>query len=233
MPTASFNLIVKRLIAGAALLFLMGLLLACQDSSPPATASTPSNPTPATNKQQVADGAATSYSGAHDSADCEMISGWAWDRMRPEEAIKVDIYDGNVLLVTVAADQLRQDLNEAQMGNDLHGFEYALPENLKDGKPHLIQVTIAGTDLSLRGTPKPIICQRARADIAANPLSGGLLSRRVILPSAVICVLLLFSAYYIQQQGRQWTHSISALGPVLSQYRWPLSGPHQPLFPQR
>jgi len=103
-------------------------------------------------------GATPAYQGAHGRSDCTGIFGWAWDRSRPDEPVDVDIYDGDALLATVAANQFHQSLLEAGKGNGKHIFVYALPARLKDGRPHIIRVKIAGTGIELKNTPKTIVC---------------------------------------------------------------------------
>jgi hypothetical protein len=98
----------------------------------------------------------TPAEGYHESADAVRITGWAWDRSRPDTPIKVDIYDGDRLLGTVTADQFRKDLVKAGKGNGKHGFLYATPSHVKDGRQHVIRVKIAGTDIELNKTRKVI-----------------------------------------------------------------------------
>jgi hypothetical protein len=103
-------------------------------------------------------GAAPAYQGAHGRSDGTGIYGWAWDRSRPDEPVDVDIYDGDALLATVTANHFHQSLLEAGKGNGKHIFFYALPARLKDGRPHIIRVKIAGTSIELKNTPKMVVC---------------------------------------------------------------------------
>lgn len=101
------------------------------------------------------------YEGSHDLARCDAIAGWAWNPQQPDTPIAVSIYADETLLVTVTANQLRQDLLDAQMGNGHYGFTSALPAWLKDGNPHQIRVIVAGSDFDLGSTPKVISCAPA------------------------------------------------------------------------
>jgi hypothetical protein len=107
------------------------------------------------------------YQGNHDVADCQMIAGWAWDRNQPNAAINVDIYDGTALIATVSANQFRQDLVNAGMGNGIHGFGFTTPASLKNGQSHSIRVRFAGTTTDLSNSPKTISCG------SATPIYGG------------------------------------------------------------
>jgi hypothetical protein len=98
------------------------------------------------------------YEGWVDSADCNTISGWAWDKNQPNTPISVDIYNGSTKLATVTANIFRQDLVNAGKGNGYHGFSYATPSSLKDGNAHSIYVKYGGTSTNLSGSPKSIAC---------------------------------------------------------------------------
>jgi len=110
---------------------------------------TPAAPPPA---------APPAYEGYHDITNCNGIMGWAWDKNRPDDPVEVDIYDGEILLATVTANNFRQDLVNAGIGNGQHGFTYPVPPGLKDGKPHSIRMRFAGTKNDLNNTPKDITC---------------------------------------------------------------------------
>lgn len=78
---------------------------------------------------------------------------------RPNEPIKVEIYDGDTLLGTVTADALREDLVINKKGNGRHGVFYPTPPQLKDGKPHVIRMKFAGTNVELTNGPKELNCK--------------------------------------------------------------------------
>lgn len=101
------------------------------------------------------------YQGSHDTGDCETISGWAWDANNPSAMISVDIYNGPTLIATVVADQFRQDLLDAGIGNGFHAFVLPTPDSLKDGRSYSISVGFGGTAIGLPGTPKIINCSAA------------------------------------------------------------------------
>jgi hypothetical protein len=98
------------------------------------------------------------YDGHKDELTCSHCVGWAWDKNHPERAQKIEIYDGEKLLAVITADRLRQDLRDAGFGTGKYGFLFPLPRSLKDGKPHLISLKIAGTDFELKSSPQEITC---------------------------------------------------------------------------
>src|SRR5437867_7848324 len=68
-----------------ALIFLLSLMLqACSGSQP--SSGNPSAPTPP-----------PAYDGYVDEVTCVSIIAWGYDSRRPNEPIKIDIYDGNSL----------------------------------------------------------------------------------------------------------------------------------------
>jgi hypothetical protein len=95
----------------------------------------------------------TQYEGSLDGATVNSISGWAWKISAPNEAVEVEIYDGNSLIGTAKADRLREDLTKARKGNGRHAFDFATPASLKDGTSHSISARVAGTDFQLREQP--------------------------------------------------------------------------------
>jgi membrane protein involved in D-alanine export len=98
------------------------------------------------------------FEGSHDSADCERMSGWAWDAAQPDSPVNVDVYDDRTLLGTVAAAEFRESLRDAGYGNGEHGFVYLIPPALKDGRLHSLSVRIAGSNITLRHTPQVVTC---------------------------------------------------------------------------
>jgi len=101
--------------------------------------------------------------GTLEVAQCTMIGGWAWDRQQPDVPVKVDIYEGEIRLATVAAYWYRRDLAEAGIGSGRHGYLYTPPARLKDGRAHVIRARIADTDSDLGGAPRPFVCSDAQA----------------------------------------------------------------------
>jgi len=58
--------------------------------------------------------------GRIDAVENRKIYGWAWDRMRPEDQLKVEIKLGDRIVATGVADQTREDLAAGGIGN--HAF---------------------------------------------------------------------------------------------------------------
>lgn len=115
---------------------------------------------------------ASADQGYHDGDGCQYISGWAWDSNQLNPPIDVDLYNGASLLAPrVPADQFRQDLLNAGIGNGDHAFTYAVPTSLRDGQPHLIRATLAGTQTNLAWTPRWITCGGAHSPYHGNPSS--------------------------------------------------------------
>jgi membrane protein involved in D-alanine export len=96
--------------------------------------------------------------GIVERADCEEVSGWVWDKHQPDAEVSVDLSDGNQYLMTVVANQFRQDLVDAGYGNGRHAFRFATPPQLKDGHSHVIHVRVAGTRTGLAKMPRTIVC---------------------------------------------------------------------------
>ncbi len=94
---------------------------------------------------------------------CARIDGWAWDQQQPDTPIKVEIYDGETLLVTVIANRMRSDLVEARKGNGRHAFLIKTPALLKDGATHQIHARIAERGIELEKSPQSLQCTDAQS----------------------------------------------------------------------
>jgi RHS repeat-associated protein len=161
--------------------------------------------------------ASAAYGGWLDGADCNVITGWAWDGNQPNTAINVEIYDGSTLIAAAAANQFRQDLLNAGIGNGYHGFSIATPASLKNGVAHTIHVKCAGTTTELSGSPKSVSCGGYTYDAAGNVTNDGVHSYTYDAENRVVSVDAGATAQYRYDQqnrriskivGSSWTHYI-------------------------
>ena len=106
---------------------------------------------------QAKPAAAPHFEGSLDIVEAGFVRGWAWDVTQPNTTVKVDIYDGATLLVTIAASDFREDLKGANKGDGKHAFNYALAAALRDGQSHTISVRFAGSSSELAGSPKSLV----------------------------------------------------------------------------
>lgn len=147
-----------RSIATFGLVVALGLFTAgCSEQAPKAADAPPASPQAAS----PASPQAGAYEGFLDEVSCDVVRGWAWDPSRPDAPLTVELYDGNRLLTTIAADQLRPDLVDLGKGNGKHMFREAAPKEFKDGKPHSVRAVIKGTTHELKpsaGTAATVTC---------------------------------------------------------------------------
>jgi hypothetical protein len=108
------------------------------------------------------------YFGHLDHADCDKITGWAWNCEKPDTAIEIELFDGEKQFAIVTADQYRHDLTQGGMGNGRHAFSYPTPASLKDGKPHTIRAVCAQTDVELQKSPRTLNCPSEASTGAAG-----------------------------------------------------------------
>src|SRR6058998_4181276 len=94
-----------------------------------------------------------------EQADCHEISGWVWDKYKPKAPVSVELWDGKQYLMTISANQFRQDLADAGYGNGRHSFRFGTPPQLKDGHSHLIRLRVADRGIDLTTTQRVIVCR--------------------------------------------------------------------------
>ncbi len=105
--------------------------------------------------------APTNPTGFVDYSGCDVISGWAADRDRLNQAISVDLMEGSAVLTTVVANYNRPDVGTYLGDNGLHGFAIPLPAGLKNGAQRIIQLRYTGTNRFLGNSPRTIQCAAA------------------------------------------------------------------------
>ncbi len=128
-----------RLWFGLLVLFLSVLAHACSSSAPD------DNP--------KATPAPPAYEGFVATINCNGVGAWGWDMVRPNDPIKLDFYDGDVLVDTVTADLFGEDLLKAGKGNGKH---YANWPTVKFGGT-AVQLPLART-----GPREAITCNPGR-----------------------------------------------------------------------
>jgi GT2 family glycosyltransferase len=104
------------------------------------------------------------------------IIGWAWNPARPDATVELEILDGDVPLLTVTADQPREDLREAGVGHGRYGFVVENIGALLPKSRHLIRIREVGTGLELPGSPRWVIRADAGLDEEATRFLGAVLS---------------------------------------------------------
>jgi hypothetical protein len=99
----------------------------------------------------------TGFVGNVDTGSCSTFSGWAADHNRPNLPILVSLYSDGVLAATSIADQSRPDVGTMLGDNGFHGFTIRIPNSLKDGRTHTVQVEFADNGSPISSTA-PISC---------------------------------------------------------------------------
>jgi hypothetical protein len=71
------------------------------------------------------------------------LRGWVWQPANPDQPVDIAVFVDNRFLIRATAEDLREDLRVAQIGNGAYGFALVLPPPLRDGTPHDIDVVLA------------------------------------------------------------------------------------------
>ncbi len=92
--------------------------------------------------------------GHFDSISGLYVAGWAFNEEKPDERLKVSVVVDGSEVAHGVADQFRQDLLDAKIGDGKHSFVISLPESIIDEKEHEIRVFVKGYDIELPNSPK-------------------------------------------------------------------------------
>lgn len=90
--------------------------------------------------------------------------GWAYDPNVPQARLELELVVDGAPAGRFVADASRADVADAGHGDGFHGFVGRLPGECYDGRPHTLEVALAGTDFRLPGGPHTL--QQSRAGMA-------------------------------------------------------------------
>lgn len=102
---------------------------------------------------------ACAFQGVQESSSCTEVRGWAWDPMFPTTPISVEILVDGSFRQSIPADTFRADLVSQGRGDGRHGFAWAVPASLRDGRKHRIAVRVAESTDLLTGKLQTITCR--------------------------------------------------------------------------
>ncbi|MCE6992607.1 T9SS C-terminal target domain-containing protein, partial [Dyadobacter sp. CY323] len=89
--------------------------------------------------------------------DCDYVQGWAWDKNYPNNAVTVEVYEGNIVHATFVANAYLEDLKNNGTGTGNYGFKIPTPLSLKDGKSHQLNIRVKGNNTAL-SAPQTVTC---------------------------------------------------------------------------
>ncbi len=113
-------------------------------------------------------GTASATRWAHiDETSAAAVIGWIWDPSDPAAVREIELLDGDIVLLTLRADQFRQDLADAGIGTGCYGFSVHGLAALLPHARHLLRVRCAATKVDLPGSPFWVTPARATLDATA------------------------------------------------------------------
>jgi hypothetical protein len=102
------------------------------------------------------------YEGWLDAANCDVISGWVWNKREPNTPLRVDVIVNGSTFVQLTADQFRQDLKDTGRGDGRHMFKIPTPARLKNSRNNTVNVKVSGSQFFIANGNKTFNC--------ANPI---------------------------------------------------------------
>lgn len=123
--------------------------------------------------------------GAIDFVNCDYMSGWAWVGSSPNNPVMVEVFEGATKITEFYADQYRQDLQNAGLGNGYHLFYVPFPPVLKNGQNRAITFKIKGTSYTLVNGERTVNCSAGNCSNAV-PAPVLTTSSRTVLSGASV-----------------------------------------------
>jgi putative Ig domain-containing protein len=120
--------------------------------------------------QAIQNRKAPAYQSHLENANCQTISGWAWDSNQPDSSLLGSqgyitnpayldlVVDSNFVRTFSAKLQQSTVSVDPVVGNGFHGFSVPLPDIAKNGVPHTVHIQISGTTSEIAGSPRQVTC---------------------------------------------------------------------------
>jgi len=82
-----------------------------------------------------------------DECSVRGVIGWVVNHEEPDRRVTVELIIDQELIGRRLADDFREDLSEARIGNGRFGFVFPVPESIFDGESHGVQITTSAGDI--------------------------------------------------------------------------------------
>ncbi len=105
------------------------------------------------------------------ASDAEIV-GWALDRRRPAEAVRVIALSDGVPVAEASTEGFRADVQRSFPQALRPGFVIRTPRSLRDGQPHRVELRVAGSHRTLGGTPCDIRLSKMPAVYRHEPTAA-------------------------------------------------------------
>lgn len=112
--------------------------------------------------------------GHFDGMENGLAVGWAFDPTRPGLRLQVEVMCGNEVVASGVADQFRDDLRPAGIGDGKHLFRLPVSYEILDGKTYELTAREASTGLALNGDPVLFAATGKKSDLALIARKQGL-----------------------------------------------------------
>jgi GT2 family glycosyltransferase/glycosyltransferase involved in cell wall biosynthesis/tetratricopeptide (TPR) repeat protein len=94
------------------------------------------------------------FTGALDICGPLWIAGWVQDKNQPDLPVEIIVTADENIIYQGLAEDFRQDLLDAGLGNGKHGFNIQVPFSLYDGLTHVIEIREIKNEFFLPNTPQ-------------------------------------------------------------------------------
>ena len=158
-----------------------------------------------------------------DLAEWSGIRGWVWNPRRPQQRIALELLDGDTPLATVVANEYREDLERAGIGDGRHGFSFAFGETLLPYARHVLHLRPVGSTAELPSFPRVLTREEAGPDptvqfVLGNIVAGAARAEKVEDLAPIVTSLVTFLdaalARYFDLAGESEASAADLLDPA-------------------
>ena len=116
-----------------------------------------------------------------DALNFHHISGWVWNPEAPDEAVLIEVLDGDQQLAVVRADRYRPDLQALGMGNGRHGFAFDFGGTILPNARHLIHIRRLPDGADLQTSPRMLEREGSALDRSTRHYIESLFSAEAVV----------------------------------------------------
>lgn len=146
--------------------------------------------------------------GSLDQCGPSGVKGWVRWLDGTIQSPTLALHEGHHELLRFVANDWRADVAELQQDDGCCGFDVSLPASLRDGQPHILDLRIADTAISVIGSPFRV-CIAPEPAISEQLLARGLIALKRQPAASKVTLSIIVNFYNMQREAGRTLTSLS------------------------